>query len=71
MHIIKIAILMSVGLTLASCQTVAERRAEQDVDDHLTCSDFGAKRGTDAYVKCRTDLQRNRELRRTYNSLCM
>ncbi len=63
MKIWSVTALIACSLALASCQTASERRAEQDAEDHLTCNEYGAKRGSDAYVRCRTDLQRNRELR--------
>ena len=47
---------------LAGCQTTAERQAHQDAADNARCLSYGAKRGSDAYVKCRTDLARNRTL---------
>lgn len=56
--------MIGLAISLSACQTYEERRAEQDAEDHATCLEFGAKRGSDAYVRCRTDLQGNRERRR-------
>jgi hypothetical protein len=47
---------------LAACQTRAERQAQLDAQDNDTCLSYGAKHGSDAYVRCRTDLQRNRAI---------
>ncbi len=49
-------------LSLSACQTTAERQAQQDVADNAACIGYGAKLGTPTYVKCRTDLQRNRAI---------
>jgi ABC-type glycerol-3-phosphate transport system substrate-binding protein len=50
-------VLMSLAaLALAGCQTVAERQAQERVEDDLFCQEIGAKRGSPAYIKCRTDL---------------
>jgi hypothetical protein len=49
-------------LALAGCQTTAERQAREGAADNAACLSYGARRGSDAYVQCRTDLQRNRAL---------
>ncbi len=64
MNLLRSFAIIGFAISLTACQTFEERRAEQDAEDHQTCLEFGAKRGSDAYVRCRTDLQRNRELRR-------
>ncbi len=68
MKIVSLLSILSISVILSGCQTIAERRAEQDVEDAASCRSFGAKPGSDAYVLCRTDLQRNREIRRAYSA---
>jgi len=53
----------------AACQTTAERQARLDAQDKETCLSYGAKRGSDACVKCGADLQRNRAIDRVANSI--
>jgi hypothetical protein len=43
------------GLTLSSCMTEAERVAQNAQDDRQ-CLSYGAKKGSDAYVACRSQL---------------
>ena len=43
------------GLTLSSCMTEADRVAQNAQDDRQ-CLSYGAKKGSDAYVACRSQL---------------
>jgi hypothetical protein len=52
----KFSLIFLAALALAGCQTVAERQAQERAEDDLFCQEIGAKRGTPAYIKCRTDL---------------
>jgi hypothetical protein len=56
------ALAAMLALTLAGCQTYAERQAELDRADDARCQDFGARRGTPAYTNCRIELERNRAI---------
>jgi hypothetical protein len=51
-----------VALTLAGCQTIDERRADQDRADDARCQEYGARRGTPGYTQCRIDLDRNKAI---------
>lgn len=44
------------GLALASCMTREERIAAQEAKDDRQCMSYGAQKGSDAYVNCRTGL---------------
>jgi hypothetical protein len=55
-------LLAAIGLALSGCVSVEEARAQRDAFDDAECRNFGAKPGTEAYVRCRTDLQRNRAI---------
>jgi hypothetical protein len=48
------------ALPLAGCISVEERRAITDAQDDADCRNFGAKPGTQTYVRCRTDLRQAR-----------
>jgi hypothetical protein len=58
----KFALFACIGLSIAGCQTIEERRAEIDRADDQRCQQYGARRGTQAYIQCRTDLDRNRAI---------
>ncbi len=47
-------------LPLAGCISIEEQRAMIDAQDDADCRSFGAKPGTPAYIKCRTDLRQAR-----------
>ena len=57
-----LALLGLAALALSGCISVEEARAQRDAFDDAECRNFGARPGTDAYVRCRTDLQRNRAI---------
>jgi hypothetical protein len=57
-----LVLLAFAGVALAGCMSTEEMRAEQDAHDNAACIAYGAKPGTDGYVKCRTDLDRNRAI---------
>ena len=59
MRLVLLALLSVATLALAGCKSTVEMRAEQDAADAAACQSYGAKPGTDTYVRCRTDLQRN------------
>jgi hypothetical protein len=48
------------ALPLAGCISVEERRAMIEAQDDADCRSYGAKPGTPAYIKCRTDLRQAR-----------
>lgn len=48
------------GLLLAGCQTKDDRLAAVNAEDDRTCLSYGAQKGTDAYIACRTNLATNR-----------
>ena len=54
--------IFALGLLLSGCQSIAEMRAQEDAQDNETCLGYGAKRGSDAYVRCRTDLRHDRRV---------
>ncbi len=54
-----LVLLAFAGIGLAGCMSTEEMRAEQDAHDNAACIAYGARPGTDSYVKCRTDLDRN------------
>lgn len=53
-------ILVIFTLTLAGCMSRDERLAEISAADDRACLSYGAQKGTDAYVACRTQLATNR-----------
>jgi hypothetical protein len=48
------------ALPLAGCISVEERRAMIDTQDDADCRSYGARPGTPAYIKCRTDVRQAR-----------
>ena len=54
--------LAAIGLALSGCISVEEARAQRNAVDDADCRSYGARPGTDGYVRCRTDLQRNRSI---------
>lgn len=65
MRILKLSLTMAaIAISLAACQTAAERRA----GDEKQCLSYGFRRGTDSFATClqRIDLSRNAAAR--YNS---
>ena len=53
---LKIIAILLVALSLGGCMTREERIAAQNARDDQKCLSFGARRGTDAYVSCRAQL---------------
>ena len=49
-------------LLLTSCMTREERIAAQEAKDDQHCLSYGAQKGSDAYVGCRTQLQAARTM---------
>jgi hypothetical protein len=49
-------------LLLTSCMTREERIAAQEAKDDQKCLSFGAQKGSDAYVNCRTQLSAARSM---------
>jgi hypothetical protein len=58
----KLILLGFLAFALAGCQTVEEARAQRNAVDDADCRSYGAKPGSEAYVRCRTELQRNRAI---------
>jgi hypothetical protein len=58
----KFAAIGFLALALAGCQTLEEQRAQINAMDDARCRELGARRGTPAYIQCRTDLDRNRAI---------
>lgn len=54
--------LMFLVSLLNGCVTAQERLAQIDAARDARCRSFGAQPGSDAYVKCRTDIERNAAL---------
>lgn len=55
-----VAVIALSGL-LMGCQTVSERvAAKRDVADDAKCQNFGAVKGTQAYMSCRLALEHDR-----------
>jgi hypothetical protein len=54
--ILVVAVSLATTLTLAGCMTREERIAAQNAKDDQKCLAYGARRGTDAYVACRAQL---------------
>lgn len=48
--------LLALALLLTGCMTREERIAAQNAKDDQKCLSYGAKKGTDAYVACRAQL---------------
>ena len=48
------------AMMLAGCMSGEEGLAAQNAKDDQQCLSYGAKRGTDAYVACRTQLSTTR-----------
>ncbi|MGL4727283.1 MAG: hypothetical protein ACRCWO_00875 [Bosea sp. (in: a-proteobacteria)] len=60
-HAVRIACLALIAaLPLAGCISVEERRAMIDAQDDADCRSYGARPGTPAYIKCRTDVRQAR-----------
>ncbi len=60
-HAARLALLAFLAaLPLAGCVSVEERRAMIEAQDDADCRNYGAKPGTQTYVKCRTDLRQAR-----------
>jgi hypothetical protein len=62
------AVVMLLALALAGCTSPQERarraaimQAELDQADNQKCTSWGAKPGTDAYIKCRLELTTSRQ----------
>lgn len=47
-------------LGLAGCMSREERLAQIEAADDRTCLSYGAQKGTDGYVSCRTQLNASR-----------
>jgi hypothetical protein len=47
---------------LRSARRLPDNGGAAGAQDNDTCLSYGAKHGSDAYVRCRTDLQRDRAI---------
>jgi hypothetical protein len=61
MKTILVACLALLCLPLAGCLTAQERQQQMTAQDDQKCRSFGATPGSDIYVKCRMNLNDNRE----------